>query len=69
MIAILEKSFLTIKETSAYIGLSVRTIRRMIEAGKFIPHRPTPGRILLSRQEIDSVIRASANRRGRRTRS
>lgn len=66
MIAILEKSFLNLKEASAYIGLSARTIRRLISSGKLTPYRPTPGRILLSRDEIDNVVRTSQHGRSKR---
>lgn len=61
--------YLTIADAGAYTGLSQESIRRLISARKLTVYRPVRGRLLVDRQELDAVIRASTtsprNSRGR----
>ncbi len=50
--------FLTIPQASHYAGISQKSIRRLIEAGKLKSHRPTK-RILVDRLALDAMIQAS----------
>ncbi len=52
--------FLSVRDSASYSGLSRETIRRMLQSGKLTPYRPVPGRIVVDRQQLDSVILASA---------
>jgi excisionase family DNA binding protein len=59
--------FLTIQRAAEYVSLSDDYIRRMISSGKLTALRPVKGRIVIDRDELDSVVRAStaAPRKGR----
>ena len=59
-------AWLTITLAAVHSSLSEGTIRRLLERGRLTPHRPTPGRILISREELDNVVRSSANGRSKR---
>ena len=66
MISKLEQQYMNLRDAAAYIGLSFSTLRRLVDSGKLTPHRPTPGRVLISRDALDNLVRTSANGRGKR---
>ena len=56
------RPFLTIKEASNLIGLSVSTINRLIKKGDFPPKvKISPGRMVFIRKEIEEWINAKEN--------
>jgi excisionase family DNA binding protein len=60
-------AWLTVDGSATYASLSTKSIRRLISSGKLTAHRPVRGRVLIDRDELDSVIRSSTQqlRRGR----
>lgn len=47
--------FFSPKEAATYLGVSLDTVKRMLRAGK-IPHtKPTPGRVLIDRADLDML--------------
>jgi excisionase family DNA binding protein len=60
-------AWLSVHDAAIYSGLSMKTIRRLLASGKLTAHRPVRGRILICRNELDSLIRSSTQqlRRGR----
>jgi excisionase family DNA binding protein len=58
--ALTGKRWLSIGEAALLSGISERGLRRMISAGRLTPHRPTPRRVLLDREQLDKAISASA---------
>ena len=60
-------TFTTVTGGSVYSGLSTKSIRRFISAGKLQAYRPARGRVLISIAELDALIRNSTQRlrRGR----
>lgn len=62
--------YLTVDRAAGYASLSAESIRRLLAAGKLTPLRPVPGRIVIDRQQLDSLILSSDQRprtgRGRR---
>ncbi len=59
--------FLSIDGAAAWCSLSPRSIRNLIAAGRLTPLRPCRGKILVDRQQLESVIRA-ADEKPRRSR-
>jgi len=57
--------FLTVGQAATYSGLSAESIRRLLAAGKLSPLRPVAGRVLIDRQQLDSLILSSGNYRPR----
>ncbi len=59
--------FLSIEDAAAYTGLSTKSIRRLLSAGKLTPRNPVRRKIVLDREEIDAYVLAStpAARHGR----
>lgn len=53
---VLAPRFLSIDDAATYTSLSPATLKRMVVAGKLTPKRPTPGRVLFDREELDRVI-------------
>ena len=53
-----QQRFLNIVQASKYSGLSQKSIRRMIDAGKLKAHKPNK-RVLIDRLALDSMIQAS----------
>jgi excisionase family DNA binding protein len=51
--------WLTIDGAARHASLSPKSIRRLISSGKLKAHRLTRGKILVSRIELDSLIRNS----------
>jgi excisionase family DNA binding protein len=49
-----------VRAAAAYVGLSVKSIRRMIEDGTLTVYRPRPGRVLVDFAELAKVVRLSA---------
>jgi excisionase family DNA binding protein len=60
------RSYLTYSEAEQLFGLNRSAIRAMAHAGKIRLHRPLPGgrKVLVSRQELESVIERSASQPG-----
>lgn len=52
------RRWLTVKQAAQYSGLSVASIRRLLDAGKLQRHKPM-GRLLLDRRAIDALIQSS----------
>lgn len=67
-----QRRFFTIANAAVYTDLSTESIRRLVSAGKLTALRPVRGRILLDRQELDAMVRASITQmktgRGKRPR-
>jgi excisionase family DNA binding protein len=53
------KRFFGVAEAAAYCGLGPDSIRSLIAGGKLSGHRPVPGRVLIDRRELDSLIASS----------
>ncbi len=51
--------FLTVARAAEYTDLSQDSIRSMISSRKLTGLRPVPGRVLVDRRELDSVILSS----------
>lgn len=51
--------FLTLQQAAAYVGLSERSIRRMIDANRLIAFRPTRT-VLIDRKQLEKVVFDSA---------
>jgi excisionase family DNA binding protein len=60
--------WLKMDAAAQYSSLSTKTLGRFIKSGKLKAYRPTAGSILLKRDEIDAMIRATAGRRSTRGR-
>jgi len=41
-------------------GLSVSTLRTLVEEGKLTPYRPTPRRVLFDLEQVDGLVLHSA---------
>ena len=65
-----DRRYVTIQQTAAYSGLSVRTIQNLLQNGHLTPLRPAgaAGRTLVDLHEVDELIRAGAHARGTRGR-
>jgi hypothetical protein len=61
------RRYFSIAAAAAYTGLSADSIRGLITTDKLTAYRPVPGRVLVDRRELDSLIQASTKRprRGR----
>jgi excisionase family DNA binding protein len=59
--------WLSIDDAAGYSGLSSVSIRRLLSSGALTRHRPVRGRILVDKQQLDSLIQTSTAelRRGR----
>jgi excisionase family DNA binding protein len=58
----IERRWLTVQAASDHASLSTDSIRRLISSGKLAAHRPTRGRILIDRRQLDTLIEASTAR-------
>ena len=56
------QKWLTIAQAARYSGLSQTVIRRMLDSGTLTCHRPTPGRLIVSVDELDAFIAASTGK-------
>lgn len=54
-----EQRFLTIREAVVFCGLSDKSIRRLIGLKQLSAHRPLRGRILIDREDLMKLIKAS----------
>ncbi|ADB15825.1 hypothetical protein Psta_1143 [Pirellula staleyi DSM 6068] len=61
-----ERRYVTLREASELYPLSEMTFRRLASAGKITLYRPTPGKLFLSVDEIESHFRTSAGARGKK---
>lgn len=59
--------FFGVADAAKYAGLSEDSVRSLISAGKLTGLRPVGGRVLIDKQELDSLILTSTKRppRGR----
>jgi hypothetical protein len=48
--------FLNVDEAARHTGISVESVRRMLDSGKLTPLRPVKGRIVIDRGQLDSVV-------------
>lgn len=53
--------WLSVASAAEYSGLGQKTIRQLLAADKLTAHRPVRGRVLLDRQELDSLIATATN--------
>ena len=60
----IDPKYLPVKGAAARSGCSENLIRRWIDAGTLTPYRPTPDKILVSVEELDSLIESTANAPG-----
>jgi excisionase family DNA binding protein len=51
--------FLTVQDTAVYTSLSPASVRRMLATGKLTALRPVKGRVVIDRQQLDSVVLSS----------
>lgn len=50
------KRWFGVANGAAYCDLSEESIRRLLSSGKLTAHRPVKGKILIDRNELDSLI-------------
>ncbi|MBC7854565.1 MAG: helix-turn-helix domain-containing protein [Pirellulaceae bacterium] len=55
-IPVSQRRYLNIPTAATYVGLSVKSVRRLIDAGKLGGHRPVRGRILIDRIELEQLV-------------
>jgi excisionase family DNA binding protein len=55
---------MTIEGTARHTGPGENTVRRLVRQGWLTGHRPTPGRVLIDKGELDALIKSSANAPG-----
>jgi excisionase family DNA binding protein len=53
------RRFMNLPEAAAHVGLSARSLRRMLAAGRLTAHRPVRGRVLVAIDELHAEIAAS----------
>lgn len=58
-----ERIYLSLAGAERYTTLSVGTLRRLLREKKLRGYRPSGRRVLLDRDELDALIRASADER------
>ena len=51
--------WLSLEDGARYCGLSVKSLRRAVQAGRLSGHRLVKGKILLDKHEIDGAIKAA----------
>lgn len=56
-----EQNWLNVTNAAKYSDLGEKSIRRLLASGKLTAFRPVKGRILLCRDELDSLIRSSTS--------
>lgn len=67
LVSRLQSPWLTVSAAAAHTGLSRSAIRALVDTGKLTGYPLLRGKLLVSREELDSVIRASARKkRGRK---
>lgn len=59
ILAARDRQWFTVSGAADYSSLSAESIRRLLSSGKLTAHRPCKGRILISRDELDGLIRTS----------
>jgi hypothetical protein len=57
--------FLKLDDAERYSGVSIKTLRRMIAAGKLVPLHPVKGRVVVDRLNLDAAILETAMKRFR----
>jgi excisionase family DNA binding protein len=55
-----EVAYLGFPEAASYVGLSIGSLRRLVNAGKITLFRPTPKRSVLSRKDLDLYMESCA---------
>lgn len=60
----IEPKYVSVKDAAVRSGCSENLLRRWIDSGQLIAYRPTPDKILISVEELDSRISAAANAPG-----
>lgn len=59
-VPVAQRKFLNLPTASAYAGISIVSLRRLISAGKLLALRPVKGRIVLDRQALEQFIGTSS---------
>lgn len=57
-----QQRYFGVDAAAAYSDLSAETIRRLLAGGKLTPLRPCKGRVLIDKQQLDSLILSSTTR-------
>jgi hypothetical protein len=52
--------FLSVAAAEVYSSLSAETLRRLIRLGRLRGYKPSPGRLVIDRLELDELILGSA---------
>jgi hypothetical protein len=60
MAAAADPRFFDFKAAAAYTSLGERTLRKLAAAGRLRVYHPVPGRAVLDRLELDSLVLESA---------
>ena len=55
-----EVAFLGFPDAATYVGVSVGSLRRLVQAGRLRIYRPTPKRSVLSRTDLDAFMESCA---------
>lgn len=53
---IMDKTFLTVDETANYLGMSKSSIYKMALKGTLPSYKPSGGRVLFKREELDAWV-------------
>src|SRR5689334_20804727 len=54
-----QQRYMSVAHAAAYSDLSTDTIRSLIATGRLTGLRPVPGRVLIDRRELDSLLASS----------
>src|SRR5436190_1871356 len=54
--------FLSINAAAEYCSISPESIRHLVSAGKLTPLHPVPGRVVISREELEALVLSSDSR-------
>lgn len=55
--------FVSVSDAAAYLSLSTKSIRRMIDAGELTGHYPRPRALRVSVSELDALMDRTATRK------
>ncbi len=48
--------YLGVEAAAGYLSISVESVRRLIAAGRLKSFKPTPGRLVVRRQDLDKLV-------------
>lgn len=52
------RTYLSIEQGASYVGISAQGLRRLVKAGALSVVRPTPGRVVIRRAELDRFMQS-----------